>query len=118
VDTHRGALVALLLAGLVGAQPRTIELEFPSWQIEEPGAGEFWTEITKAFEAKNPNVRSSGSRSRSASSSTSSPCARRQQPADIVHLPSRNFLAFASQGWLAPLDDVIAQTTSARRTRA
>ena len=31
-------------------------------------------------------------------------------PPDIVHLPSRNFLAFASQGWLAPLDEYLAQT--------
>jgi multiple sugar transport system substrate-binding protein len=105
------ALLALLLASVASAQPRAVELEFPSWQIEEPGAGEYWAEITKAFEAKNPNVR-----------------IKRQQipfrefvdkmtvrfagnnPPDIVHLPSRNFLAFASQGWLAPLDDVLAQT--------
>jgi multiple sugar transport system substrate-binding protein len=105
------ALVVLIIAGAVAAQPRTVELEFPSWQIEEPGAGEYWAEISKAFEAKNPNVR-----------------IKRQQipfrefvdkltvrfagnnPPDIVHLPSRNFLAFASQGWLAPLDDVLAAT--------
>ena len=101
---------ALLAAG-AQAQQKTIELEFPSWQIEEPGAGEYWAEITKAFEAQHPNVK-----------------IRRQQipfrefvdkmtvrfagnnPPDIVHLPSRNFLAFASQEWLAPLDDLLAQT--------
>jgi ABC-type glycerol-3-phosphate transport system substrate-binding protein len=75
------------------------------------GRGEYWTEITKAFEAKYPNVR-----------------IKRQQipfrefvdkmtvrfagnnPPDIVHLPSRNFLAFASQGLARALDDVLAQT--------
>ena len=31
-------------------------------------------------------------------------------PPDIVHLPTRNYLAFASQGWLAPLDEYLAQT--------
>ena len=109
------ALVALALAAVPAAAQKTIELEFPSWQIEEPGAGEYWAELSKAFEAKYPNVR-----------------IKRQQipfreyvdkltvrfagnnPPDIVHLPSRNFLAFASQGWLAPLDDVLAQTDVAR----
>jgi multiple sugar transport system substrate-binding protein len=108
-------IVALALAATPAAAQRTIELEFPSWQIEEPGAGEYWAEISKAFEAKYPNVR-----------------IKRQQvpfreyvdkltvrfaggnPPDIVHLPSRNFLAFASQGWLAPLDDVLAQTDVAK----
>jgi multiple sugar transport system substrate-binding protein len=105
------AAAGLLMACGALAQPKAIELEFPSWQIEEPGAGEYWAEITKAFEAKYPNVH-----------------IKRQQipfrefvdkltvrfagnnPPDIVHLPSRNFLAFASQDWLAPLDDVLAQT--------
>ena len=105
------AAAGILLACGALAQPKPVELEFPSWQIEEPGAGEYWAEITKAFEAKYPNVH-----------------IKRQQipfrefvdkmtvrfagnnPPDIVHLPSRNFLAFASQGWLAPLDDVLAQT--------
>ena len=31
-------------------------------------------------------------------------------PPDIVHLPTRNFLAFASQGWLSALDAELAQT--------
>jgi len=110
-----GMIAALALAAAPAAAQGTIELEFPSWQIEEPGAGEYWAEISKAFEAKYPNVR-----------------IKRQQipfreyvdkltvrfagnnPPDIVHLPSRNFLAFASQGWLAPLDDVLAQTDVAK----
>jgi multiple sugar transport system substrate-binding protein len=95
----------------LGAQQKPMELEFPSWQIEEPGAGEYWTELIKAFEAKYPNVK-----------------VKKQQvpfreyvdkmtvrfagnnPPDIVHLPTRNYLAFASQGWLAPLDAELAQT--------
>ena len=107
-------LLAACCAGLAasaGAQPKAVELEFPSWQIEEPGNAEYWTELIKAFEAKNPNVR-----------------IKKQQvpfreyidkmtvrfagnnPPDIVHLPTRNYLAFASQGWLAPLDEYLAQT--------
>jgi multiple sugar transport system substrate-binding protein len=114
----RGFLTGLL-AGIAAllwlppalAQPKPIELEFPSWQIEEPGAAEYWTELIKAFEAAHPGVK-----------------VKKQQvpfreyvdkltvrfagnnPPDIVHLPTRNFLAFASQGWLAPLDADLAQT--------
>ena len=83
------------------AAQKSIELEFPTWQAEEPGLADYWTELIKAFEAKYPNVK-----------------VKKQQipfreyvdkmtvrfagnnPPDIVHLPSRNFLAFASQGWL------------------
>ncbi len=105
------AICCATFAVLGYAQPKPIELEFPSWQIEEAGAGEYWTELIKAFEAKNPNVK-----------------IKKQQvpfreyvdkltvrfagnnPPDIVHLPTRNYLAFASQGWLAPLDEYLAQT--------
>jgi len=105
------ALAAALVVATAQAQPKAIELEFPSWQIEEPGAGEYWTELIKAFEASHPNVK-----------------IKKQQvpfreyvdkltirfagnnPPDIVHLPTRNYLAFASQGWLAPLDEYLAQT--------
>ncbi len=105
------ALASALAIAAAHAQPKAIELEFPSWQIEEPGAGEYWTELIKAFEASHPNVK-----------------IKKQQvpfreyvdkltvrfagnnPPDIVHLPTRNYLAFASQGWLAPLDEYLAQT--------
>jgi multiple sugar transport system substrate-binding protein len=103
--------VCAAFATAAGAQTKTIELEFPTWQADEPGLGDYWTELIKAFEAKNPGVR-----------------IKKQQipfrefvdkmtvrfagnnPPDIVHLPSRNFLAFASQGWLAPLDDYLKET--------
>jgi multiple sugar transport system substrate-binding protein len=104
-------LACAVLALPAAAQTKTIELEFPTWQAEEPGLADYWTELIKAFEAKNPGIK-----------------IKKQQipfreyvdkmtvrfaannPPDIVHLPSRNFLAFASQGWLAPLDDYLAQT--------
>src|SRR5258706_15952003 len=104
-------LVCGIWISLAVAQTKTIELEFPSWQIEEPGIAEYWTELIKAFEAAHPGVK-----------------VKKQQvpfreyvdkltvrfagnnPPDIVHLPTRNFLAFASQGWLSPLDADLAQT--------
>ena len=107
------ALISMLafFAGTAFAQTKLVELDFPSWQIEEPGASEYWTELIKAFEAKFPGVR-----------------VRKQQvpfrefvdkmtvrfagnnPPDIIHLPTRNFLAFAAQGWLSPLDADLATT--------
>jgi len=103
------AFCGLFISNAFAQKP--IELEFPSWQIEEAGAGEYWTELIKAFEAKHPNVK-----------------IRKQQvpfreyvdkltvrfagnnPPDIVHLPTRNFIAFASQNWLSPLDADLAST--------
>ena len=105
------AAVGLAAGASAVAQPKPIELEFPSWQIEEPGIADYWTELIKAYEAKFPNVK-----------------IKKQQvpfreyvdkmtvrfagnnPPDIVHLPTRNYLAFASQNWLAPLDADLAQT--------
>jgi len=98
-------------ASIASAQQKTLELEFPSWQIEEPGAAEYWAQLIQAFETKHPNAK-----------------IRKQQvpfreyvdkltvrfaggnPPDIVHLPTRNFLAFASQGWLASLDADLKDT--------
>jgi multiple sugar transport system substrate-binding protein len=105
------ASVACPWAPLAHAQAKPVELEFPSWQIEEPGAAEYWSELVKAFETRHPNVR-----------------VKKQQvpfreyvdkltvrfagnnPPDIVHLPTRNFLAFASQGWLSALDADLKDT--------
>jgi multiple sugar transport system substrate-binding protein len=103
--------VAAMAACAAMAQTKAIELEFPSWQFEEAGNGEYWTEFIKAFEAAHPNVKIK-----------KQPIPFREyidkltvrfagnNPPDIVHLPSRNYLAFASQGWLAPLDEYLAQT--------
>jgi multiple sugar transport system substrate-binding protein len=99
------------LATAAFAQPKAIELEFPSWQIEEAGAGEYWTELIKAFEAKNPNVKIKKQQVpfREYVDKTTIRFAGNNPP-DIVHLPTRNYLSFASQGWLAPLDEYLAQT--------
>src|SRR2546429_1931113 len=105
------ALLCFGLASIAVAQPKTIELDFPTWQAEEPGAGEYWTELIKAFEAKNPGVKVKKTQvpfREYADKMTVRFAA--SNPPDIVHLPSRNFLAFASQGWLAPLDDYLGQT--------
>ena len=109
------AIIACVFIVAPAAAQRSVELDFPSWQMEEPGAGEYWAEITKAFEAKNPGVHIKRTQIpfREYVDKLTVRFAGNNPP-DIVHLPSRNFLAFASQGWLAPLDDVLAQTDVAR----
>lgn len=104
------AALAWLCTAPVFAQTK-VELDFPTWQAEEAGPAEFWTDAAKAFEAAHPGVtikkyqvpfrefvdkmtvRFSGG-----------------SPPDIVHLPLRNFPSFAAQGWLRPLDDRLAET--------
>lgn len=97
------------LTGAVAAPKVT--LDFPSWQAEEPGLADWWKGVIADFEQQNPDahinfymipfagyiqqmtVRFAGN-----------------NPPDIVHLPTRNFAAFASQDWLTPIDDLLAKT--------
>jgi multiple sugar transport system substrate-binding protein len=90
---------------------QTVTLDFPSWQAEEPGVSTWWRALIAEFETANPGAKIN---------LYSIPFAQFVQqmtvrfagnnPPDIVHLPTRNFAAFASQGWLAPLDDRLART--------
>jgi len=108
----KGALA--LAAGTAApafAQTRTVTLDFPSWQAEEPGVSGWWKALIADFEAANPGVKVN---------LYSIPFTQYVQQLtvrfagnnapDIVHLPTRNFAAFASQGWLAPIDDRLART--------
>ena len=105
------ALAAPALVALGGRARADDRLDFPSWQAQEPGLGNWWRALIAEFQKTHPGVtvdftqvpfpqyvdtlttRFSGER-----------------PPDIVHLPSRSFAAFAAQDWLAPLDDVLKDT--------
>jgi multiple sugar transport system substrate-binding protein len=99
-------LASLCAAPMAVAQGVT--LDFPSWQAEEPGFGEWWKGLIQEYEAKHPGVKVR---------LYSIPFANYvnqltvrfagQNPPDIVHLPSRNFASFASQNWLEPMDDML-----------
>jgi multiple sugar transport system substrate-binding protein len=107
--TFLATAAATTLVGVAHAQ--SVTLDFPSWQAEEPGVSAWWRALIAEFEAANPTVKIN---------LYSIPFAQYVQqmtvrfagnnPPDIVHLPTRNFAAFASQGWLAPLDDRLART--------
>ncbi len=104
--TFLAAALAASLAGPVAAQ--TVELEFPTWQAEEPGPADFWNEAVKAFEAANPGVRINKYQIpfKDYIDRTTVRFASKRPP-DIVHLPTRNFPAFAKQGWLDDIDDFV-----------
>jgi multiple sugar transport system substrate-binding protein len=99
-------------AGEGGAgEGQVIELEFPSWQAEVSGFGDWWAELVEAYQQEHPNV-----------TIDLYPIAfdgfvdqmvtrfGAGDPPEIVHLPTRNFAEFASQGWLEPLDDRLEGT--------
>lgn len=104
-------VMAAAMASAAFAQAPQVTLDFPSWQAEEPGLSNWWKELIKDFEAQNANVKVN---------LYSIPFNQYVQqmtvrfagnnPPDIVHLPTRNFAAFASQEWLMPLDDRLAKT--------
>lgn len=88
-----------------------VTLDFPTWQAEEPGFGEFYKSAIAAFTEKNPDVTINLQQIpyndyvnqltvRFASG----------RPPQILVLPSDSFGIFAEQGWLAPLDERIAGT--------
>lgn len=105
------AAVALALSASLAIAQAKVELEFPTWQAEEPGNAEFWTEAVKAYEQSHPNVRINKYQvpfREFIDKMTVRFSAN--NPPHIVHLPVRNLPAFAAQDWLSPLDDLIART--------
>lgn len=110
--TRRAALLGASLAPLARpafAAPAT--LEFTTWQAEEPGFGAWWHEVITAFETATPSVKLSMTQIpfkdyldqltvRFASG----------RPPPLLELPSDSLGAFASQDWLAPLDERIRGT--------
>jgi multiple sugar transport system substrate-binding protein len=108
------SLAASLALGAVLSGPASaqgVTLDFPSWQAEEPGVSGWWKALIAEFEQQNPGVKVN---------LYSIPFANYIQqltvrfagnnPPDVVHLPTRNFAAFASQGWLLPIDDRLKKT--------
>jgi len=110
--TIRPVLLALAvalaaLAGQVTAQ--SITLDMPSWQATEPGTSDWWKALIADFEARNPGV---------AIEFTHEPFSGYNQkmvtrfaggnPPDIFHMPAANFMVYAQEGWLAPLDERLA----------
>ncbi len=102
---------AAVLAAPALARAQEIVLDFPSWQTDEPGAGDWWRQAIAAFQQSHPGVRVNLymiTFAQYVQQLTTRFAAN--NPPDIVHLPARNFASFAAQDWLQPVDDILAQT--------
>ncbi len=106
--------LARLLRALAASMPLLISplaasaqsLDMTTWQLEEPGVGDWWKEVIAAYAKANPgksvNVQQIQYKDyvnqltvRFASN----------RPPHIITMPTDGFGVFADQGWLAPLDD-------------
>ncbi|HEY4203174.1 MAG TPA: sugar ABC transporter substrate-binding protein [Devosiaceae bacterium] len=111
---HKFLQIAALTAGLaLSAAPALAQttLTFPSWQTEDKVFQPWWQAVIAEFEAKHPDVKIEMSNipfNQYVDQLTVQFAGG--NPPDIVHLPARNFGQFAENGWLAPLDDMLAQT--------
>lgn len=116
-------LLALLLVvampiSLVGcgdnqgaSEGQEIVLDFPSWETEAAGSGDWWKALVAEFEKEHSNVTINHTQvpfKNYVDSMTTRFAAN--TPPDIIHLPARNFASFAAQGWLAPIDDLLQQS--------
>ncbi|MBA2667458.1 MAG: extracellular solute-binding protein [Trueperaceae bacterium] len=103
------ALIGVLAAGHSLAQ--NMVLEMPSWQATEPGTSDWWRALIAEFESQNPGVTIEFTHEPFASyNQTMVTRFAGGNPPDILHLPAANFMVYAQEGWLAPLDDRLAET--------
>lgn len=107
----RGAAFgAALAASTLVAQAQT-ELDFASWQLEEPGNSDWWKAAIKAFEAENPDIRIKQNYIPFADYLTQLTIRfASNRPPAVIQISEQNYGAYASQGWLAPLDERIQGT--------
>jgi multiple sugar transport system substrate-binding protein len=88
-----------------------IQLDFPSWQAEEPGFADFFRDIIAQFEKKHPNVTVNfNNLPYGQYNDTLITRFSANDPPDIVHLPTFNFMQYATQDWLSSLDSDLAGT--------
>jgi multiple sugar transport system substrate-binding protein len=110
--TFRRLLLALALASafaLTSVQAQGTVLQMPSWQATEPGTSDWWRALIAEFEAQNPGVTIEFTHEPFASyNQTMVTRFAGGNPPDILHLPAANFMVYATEGWLAPLDDHLA----------
>ncbi|HSG88526.1 MAG TPA: extracellular solute-binding protein, partial [Pseudomonadales bacterium] len=110
--TIRRLVLATALAAtfaFTNVHAQGIVLEMPSWQATEPGTSDWWKALIAEFEAQNPGVTIEFTHEPFASyNQTMVTRFAGGNPPDILHLPAANFMVYATEGWLAPLDDRLA----------
>src|SRR5690554_2973714 len=105
------AVTGALLGSSALAQ--NITLDMPSWQATEPGTSDWFNALIDEFERQNPGVTIDFSHEPFAGYNDKmvTRFAAGDTP-DILHLPAANFMIYAQEGWLAPLDDRLAESNS------
>jgi multiple sugar transport system substrate-binding protein len=109
---RRHALALALIGALAtgGTLAQNLVLEMPSWQATEPGTSDWWRALIAEFESQNPGVTIEFTHEPFASyNQTMVTRFAGGNPPDILHLPAANFMVYAQEGWLAPLDDRLAE---------
>ena len=105
----RLSLTALLAAAALftsAALAQNIVLDMPSWQATEPGTSDWFKELIAEFEAQNPGVTINFSHEPFAGYNDKMVTRfAAGNPPDILHLPAANFMIYAQEGWLEPLDE-------------
>ncbi|MEU3270304.1 extracellular solute-binding protein [Saccharomonospora sp. NPDC006951] len=109
------ASTAVLAAAVAGCgatdSGADLVLEFPSWQADDASFSPWWHELIAEYERRNPGVEIDFYQvpfdSFVAQQTTRFAAG---DPADIVHLPAANAVQFAARGWLAPIDERLADT--------
>ncbi len=111
-ETIRRLVVALALAAtfaFTNVHAQAIVLEMPSWQATEPGTSDWWKALIAEFEAQNPGVTIEFTHEPFSSyNQTMVTRFAGGNPPDILHLPAANFMIYATEGWLAPIDEQLA----------
>src|SRR5690606_11746502 len=111
--TFSRLLTIALFAGALAlgtATEQNITLDMPSWQATEPGTSDWWKALIAEFEAQHPGVTIEFTHEPFAGYNDKmvTRFAAGNTP-DILHLPAANFMIYAQEGWLAPLDDRLAE---------
>jgi len=99
--------LVLLFAGVVSAGTT---LEFPSWQITEPGFADWWKEGIARFESQHPDVKiETAQQQYDVHHNKIQTRFAAGNPPDIVHLSTRFYYDLAARGFLEPLDPYLAK---------
>ena len=102
--------VALALGLAPAAQAQTT-LNLSTWQAEEPGFGDWWSEVISAFDEAHPDVTIEVQQVPYAEYINQLTIRFASgRPPELVTMPTSGFGSFADQGWLAALDEKIAGT--------
>ena len=106
-----GCTALVLMTALAVPAVAQQTLRFVSWQVNEPGFGEWWKAAIEEFERSHEGVTIEFVNvPRDSFADQMTTLFASGSPPEIVHLASFEFHAFAENGWLENLDPYIEQS--------